>query len=96
MKMRKSLLQFAAISTLAAGVLAGCSGSSSGSSDSSSSNKNEVKVWVQFSDETAEGKAWQEIVDGFNKEHEGEYKVVTEYIPVAVVVADMRIRSTLL
>ena len=81
MKMRKSLLQFAAISTLAAGVLAGCSGSSSGSSDSSSSNKNEVKVWVQFSDETAEGKAWQEIVDGFNKEHEGEYKVVTEYIP---------------
>lgn len=79
MKMRKTLIQFAAVSTIAAGLLAGCG--SSGSKDSSSSGKNEVKVWVQFSDETAEGKAWQKIVDGFNKEHEGEYKVVTEYIP---------------
>lgn len=78
MKMRKSLVRFATVATIAAGVLAGCGSSSS---SNTSSNENEVKVWVHFSDETAEGKAWQEIVDGFNKEHEGEYKVVTEYIP---------------
>lgn len=79
MKMRKSLIQFATLATMGATVLAGCAGSGSGGS--SASDKNEVKVWVQFSDETAEGKAWQEIVDGFNKEHDGDYKVVTEYIP---------------
>lgn len=78
MKMRKGLVQFATVSAIAATVLAGCGGSDS---KSSSSDKNEVKVWVQFSDETAEGKAWQKIVDGFNKENEGKYKVVTEYIP---------------
>ncbi|MGZ7246451.1 ABC transporter substrate-binding protein, partial [Streptococcus pyogenes] len=61
MKMRKSLIQFATLATMGATVLAGCAGSGSGGS--SASDKNEVKVWVQFSDETAEGKAWQEIVD---------------------------------
>ncbi|MHC5227221.1 ABC transporter substrate-binding protein [Enterococcus sp. LJL99] len=41
----------------------------------------EITIWVQFSDETPEGIAWQEIVDNFNKENEGKYKAVTEYIP---------------
>ncbi len=46
-----------------------------------SGNPGDIKVWVQFSDETAEGKAWKEIIDGFNKEYEGQYNAVTEFIP---------------
>lgn len=45
------------------------------------SSSDEIKVWVQFSDETAEGKAWQQVVDNFNKSKKTKYKVVTEYIP---------------
>ncbi|OEG22510.1 sugar ABC transporter substrate-binding protein [Enterococcus ureilyticus] len=44
-------------------------------------NTGDIKIWVQFSDETPEGKAWQTIVDNFNKEYQGKYKVITEYIP---------------
>lgn len=50
-------------------------------SDTSSSNPGEIKIWVQFSDETAEGQAWEEIVTNFNEEYKGKYKATTEYIP---------------
>lgn len=46
-----------------------------------SGGSGEITIWVQFSDETPEGIAWQEIVDNFNKENDGKYKAVTEYIP---------------
>lgn len=76
--MKRRMLAIAAILALTAGGLAGCGSKekSSGSSDSG-----EIKIWVQFSDETPEGKAWAEIVNNFNDEYEGEYKAVTEYIP---------------
>lgn len=77
--MRKELVGLAAVSALVLGLLVGCSrGAKNQKTDS---DPNTIKIWVQFSDETAEGKAWKEIVSGFNKEHRGEYKAVTEYIP---------------
>ncbi len=71
---------FLGIMTACAFILVLFSGCSS-ESEGKSSEPGEIKVWVQFSDETAEGKAWEEIVDGFNKENKGKYKAVTEYIP---------------
>lgn len=77
--MRKELVGLAAVSALVLGALVGCSrGAKNQKTDS---DPNTIKIWVQFSDETAEGKAWEEIVSGFNKKHKGEYKAVTEYIP---------------
>lgn len=76
--MKKRMLAIAAILALTAGGLAGCG---SKEKSSGSSDPGEIKIWVQFSDETPEGKAWAEIVNNFNDEYEGEYKAVTEYIP---------------
>lgn len=76
--MKKRVLAIAAILALTAGGLAGCGSKEKGSG---SSDPGEIKIWVQFSDETPEGKAWSEIVDNFNDEYAGEYKAVTEYIP---------------
>ncbi|KAF1305096.1 ABC transporter substrate-binding protein [Candidatus Enterococcus willemsii] len=76
--MKKKVLGFAAMSVLTLGLLAACGGKED---KKASSNPGDITVWVQFSDETPEGVAWQEIVDGFNKENEGKYKVETEYIP---------------
>ena len=75
--MRKGIV-LSMVAALSIGVLTGCSGSSNKSSKSAS---NDVKVWVQFSDETAEGKAWEKVVQNFNKKYRGKYKVTTEYIP---------------
>ena len=77
--MRKGIV-LSMITALSLGILAGCSGGSSSNSKASGSS-NDIKVWVQFSDETAEGKAWETVVQNFNKKYEGEYKVTTEYIP---------------
>ncbi|MDH6364304.1 fructooligosaccharide transport system substrate-binding protein [Enterococcus sp. PF1-24] len=76
--MKKRLMSMATVTALALGGLAGCGGSKEASS---SSDPGEIKVWVQFSDETPEGKAWEEVVENFNAEYEGEFKAVTEYIP---------------
>lgn len=76
--MKKKALGFAAMSVLTLGLLAACGGKED---KKASSDPGDITVWVQFSDETPEGVAWQEIVDGFNKENEGKYKVETEYIP---------------
>ena len=54
----------------------------------------DIKVWVQFSDETAEGKAWAKVVENFNKKYDGKYQVTTEYIPRSVLVVAMKTRST--
>lgn len=75
--MRKGIV-LSMVTALSIGVLAGCSG---GSNKNSKGTSNDVKVWVQFSDETAEGKAWEKVVQNFNKKYKGEYKVTTEYIP---------------
>ena len=72
--MRKGIV-LSMVAALSIGVLTGCSGSSNKSSKSAS---NDVKVWVQFSDETAEGKAWEKVVQNFNKKYRGKYKVTTE------------------
>lgn len=75
--MKRKLMFIASVCALMVGGIVGCgTKEKSGSSD-----PGEIKVWVQFSDETPEGKAWQEIVEGFNKENDGKFKVVTEYIP---------------
>jgi fructooligosaccharide transport system substrate-binding protein len=75
--MKKSVLRFLAVSLVSAGILVGC-----GSNEKKvSSDPGDITVWVQFSDETAEGKAWQEVVNNFNEEYKGQYKATTEYIP---------------
>lgn len=75
--MKRKLMFIASVCALMVGGIVGCgTKEKSGSSD-----PGEIKVWVQFSDETPEGKAWQEIVEGFNKENDGKFKAVTEYIP---------------
>ena len=76
--MRRNKIVFTTSALILTSLMAACS---AGDSQSESADPGEIKVWVQFSDETAEGKAWQEIVNGFNEENEGKYKAVTEYIP---------------
>ncbi|MBO0446665.1 sugar ABC transporter substrate-binding protein [Enterococcus ureilyticus] len=61
-------------------IFSGCGNVSKKSKDGIK-NTGDIKIWVQFSDETPEGKAWQTIVDNFNKEYQGKYKAITEYIP---------------
>ena len=78
--MRKGVILSMA-AALSLGLLAGCSGGSSSKTSKEAASKDDVKVWVQFSDETAEGKAWEQVVQNFNKKYKGKYKVVTEYIP---------------
>lgn len=79
--MRKGVI-LSMVAALSLGLLAGCSGgSSSKTSKKQRHQKDDVKVWVQFSDETVEGKAWEQVVQNFNKKYKGKYKVVTEYIP---------------
>ncbi|AQP53153.1 sugar ABC transporter substrate-binding protein [Vagococcus penaei] len=75
----KKLVLFSATVALVLGGLSACG--KKGNQSNTSSDPGEIKVWVQFSDETAEGAAWQEIVDNFNQEFNGKYKAVTEYIP---------------
>lgn len=78
--MRKGVI-LSMVAALSLGLLAGCSGGSSSKTSKEATSKDDVKVWVQFSDETAEGKAWEQVVQNFNKKYKGKYKVVTEYIP---------------
>lgn len=78
--MRKGVV-LSMVVALSLGLLAGCSGGSSSKTSKEAASKDDVKVWVQFSDETAEGKAWEQVVQNFNKKYKGKYKVVTEYIP---------------
>ena len=78
--MRKGVI-LSMVVALSLGLLAGCSGGSSSKTSKEAASKDDVKVWVQFSDETAEGKAWEQVVQNFNKKYKGKYKVVTEYIP---------------
>ena len=78
--MRKGVI-LSMVAALSLGLLAGCSGGSSSKTSKEVTSKDDVKVWVQFSDETAEGKAWEQVVQNFNKKYKGKYKVVTEYIP---------------
>ena len=78
--MRKGVI-LSVVAALSLGLLAGCSGGSSSKTSKEAASKDDVKVWVQFSDETAEGKAWEQVVQNFNKKYKGKYKVVTEYIP---------------
>ena len=78
--MRKGVI-LSMVVALSLGLLAGCSGGSSSKTSKEAASKDDVKVWVQFSDETAEGKAWEQVVQNFNKRYKGKYKVVTEYIP---------------
>lgn len=78
--MRKGVI-LSMVAALSLGLLTGCSGGSSSKTSKEAASKDDVKVWVQFSDETAEGKAWEQVVQNFNKKFKGKYKVVTEYIP---------------
>lgn len=75
--MKKKTVGFIAAGILSLGLLAGCGKSEK----ADTSDPGDITVWVQFSDETPEGKAWQEVVDNFNKEYDGKYKAKTEYIP---------------
>ncbi|MBS7577778.1 MULTISPECIES: sugar ABC transporter substrate-binding protein [unclassified Enterococcus] len=79
--MFKKMLKLSSVMVLSVALLAGCGNGSKKTDSADDKDPGSVKVWVQFSDETAEGKAWQEVVDNFNKEFKGKYKVSTEYIP---------------
>ncbi|TKD71092.1 ABC transporter substrate-binding protein [Pseudalkalibacillus hwajinpoensis] len=57
-------------------VVAACSGE-----EASSGNKNEVSMWVHTSNETAEGKEMQSLIDQFNEENEEGYTAKIEFIP---------------
>lgn len=78
--MRKDFYKILAVVSVVLFIFSGC-GNVSKKSNKQINNKGDIKIWVQFSDETAEGKAWQKIVDNFNKEYQGKYKAITEYIP---------------
>lgn len=75
--MKKRTIGFIVASILTLGLISGCGSEKK----KETKNPGDIKVWVQFSDETAEGKAWQEVVENFNKEYEGKFKATTEYIP---------------
>ena len=76
--MRKGI-KLSVVAALSLGLLAGCGGGIKIQKLQSSSN--EIKVWVQFSDETAEGKAWQQLLIISINQRKTKYKVVTEFIP---------------
>lgn len=78
--MRKNFYKILAVVSVVLFIFSGC-GNVSEKSNKQINNKGDIKIWVQFSDETPEGKAWQKIVDNFNKEYQGKYKAITEYIP---------------
>ena len=78
--MRKGVI-LSMVAALSLGLLAGCSGGSSSKTSKEAASKDAVKVWFHFSDETAEGTAWEQVDQKFNKNYKGKYKVVTEYIP---------------
>lgn len=75
----KKLFKYSMLLIATLGLVSACGGSKETKKEDK--DPGSIKVWVQFSDETPEGKAWQEIVDGFNKEYKGKYKASTEYIP---------------
>lgn len=75
--MKKKVLSLFVASILGMTLFTGCGNDE----PAESSISKDIEIWVHFSDETAEGKAWQEVVDNFNKEYEGKYKAITEYIP---------------
>lgn len=74
----KTTIGLLAVGLIAGAVLTGCGKSSQ--KNNATSNK-DVTVWVNCSDETPEGKAWQKISKQFNKENAKGYKVKIEYIP---------------
>lgn len=55
-KMMRKGTMLSVVAGLSLAILAGCSG---GTNSKQASSSNDIKVWVQFSDETNEGKAWQ-------------------------------------
>lgn len=67
-----------AVTLLAGAALIGC-----GKSDNKASkgSDKDVTIWVNCSDETPEGKAWDKIGNKFNAENKKGYKVKIEYIP---------------
>lgn len=76
--MKRKILTSLGLGVMTLGLLTACGNKEESGGKAS---EGDITVWVQFSDETPEGKAWQEVVDGFNKEHEEDFKVITEYIP---------------
>ena len=75
--MKKWKLGVAAIATVAALSLTGCSNNS----QSGSSNNKNVTMWVHFSNTDPEGKALQKNINDFNKENKHGYKAKVQYIP---------------
>ncbi len=75
--MKKWKLGVAAIVTVAALSLTGCSNNS----QSGSSNNKNVTMWVHFSNTDPEGKALQKNINDFNKENKHGYKAKVQYIP---------------
>lgn len=78
--MKKYFYQLIAVVVVVLFIFSGC-GNVSKESENQMKNEGDIKIWVQFSDETPEGKAWQKIVDNFNQEYQGKYNAITEYIP---------------
>lgn len=75
--MKKWKLGVAAIATVAALSLTGCSNNS----QSGSSNNKNVTMWVHISNTDPEGKALQKNINDFNKENKHGYKAKVQYIP---------------
>ena len=74
----KKTIGLLAVALLASTALIGCGKSAS---KSSQGNDKAVTFWVNCSDETPEGKAWDKIGDKFNAENGKGYQVKIEYIP---------------
>lgn len=66
------------VALIAGSALTGCGKSSNKASKGSDKD---VTLWVNSSDETPEGKAWQKISEKFNADNGKGYKVKVEYIP---------------
>lgn len=61
-------------------LLAACSNSETSSSEGTT-NVDEVTLWVQFSQESAEGQVMKESIKEFNETNESGYTAKVEYIP---------------
>ena len=66
------------VAVIAGTALTGCGKSTSKTNKGSDKD---VTVWVNTSDETPEGKAWEKISEKFNTDNGKGYKVKVEYIP---------------
>lgn len=70
-----------AVTLFASLLLAGCSGGSEKGATGASADPNEVTIWVQYSEESAEGQVMSQSIKDFNESNGKGYTAKVEYIP---------------